>query len=191
MIYAGAAIVMAGLLGFNWGKGGGGVHADDARATMQEIAVVDLNKVITAHKGAQALNDELKREAERVQEELKTMQDAGQKLKAELDAAKKGSAEFQRIEQELGKKVEAFKRLQAESQRKLAETNAANLMAIYKEVNEEVTRIAESRGFRLVLNFSSESLDQKDPQKRMMILNRQVLYQNGLDITEDVISAFN
>jgi Skp family chaperone for outer membrane proteins len=191
MMYAGAAIVMAGLLGFSWGKGGGGVHADDARPAVQEIAVVDLNKVIAAHKRAQALNDDLRREAERNQEELKALIDAGQKLKAELDAAKKGSAEFQRIEQEMRKKAEAFKKLQEESQRKLNEANAANLMAIYKEINDEVARIAESRGFRLVMNFSSESLDQKDPQKRMMILNRQVLYQNGLDITDDVIGAFN
>jgi Skp family chaperone for outer membrane proteins len=191
LMYASAAIVMAGLLGFNWGKGGGGVHADDARPAVQEIAVVDLNKVIAGHKKAQALNEELKREAERVQEELKVLIEAGQKLKTELDAAKKGSAEFQRIEQEMRKKADAFKKFQEESQRKLQETNAANLMNVYKEINEEVARIAESRGFRLVINFSSESLDQKDPQKRMMILNRQVLYQNGLDITDDVISAFN
>ena len=61
-----------------------------------------------------------------------------------------------------------------------------------KEINEEVTKIAEARGFKLVMNFTLEPVvDPKDPQKRQLILTRQVLYQNGLDITDDVITAFN
>ena len=81
--------------------------------------------------------------------------------------------------------------MQEDSQRKFGEANAANVMMVYEQVNEEVAKIAEARGYRLVINFTSESIDQKDPMKRQMILQRQILYQNGLDITDDVISAFN
>jgi len=191
LIYAGTAIMLAAMLGFSWGRGGGGLHADDVRPGMQDIAVVDLGKVFAAHKRLQELNEELRREAERATDELKTMAEAAQKLKTELDAAKKGSAEAQRLERELKKKADDWKKLQEDSQRKFGEANAANVMMVYQQVNEEVAKIAEARGYRLVINFTSESIDQKDPMKRQMILQRQILYQNGLDITDDVISAFN
>jgi Skp family chaperone for outer membrane proteins len=191
MVYAGTAIVLAALLGFSWGKGGGGLNADDSKPATNDIAVVDLAKVFAAHKGLQAKNEELKQEYERVNEELKALTEAAQKIQGEFNAAKKGSAESQRLEGEFKKKVDAFKKLQEDSQKKFGEANAVNLMAVYQLVNEEVARIAEARGFRLVMNFTSESLDQKDPQKRQLIFTRQVLYQNGLDITDDVITAFN
>jgi Skp family chaperone for outer membrane proteins len=191
MIYAGTAIVLAGLLGFSWGKGGGGLNADDSKTATNDIAVVDLMRVFAAHKGLQAKNDELRRDAERVNEDLKTLHEAAQKLLAEFNAAKKGSTESQRLEIEYKKKVEEWTKLQQDSQKKFFEANTANNMEVYKEVNTEVVRIAETRGFRLVINFNSESVDQKDPQKRQLIMGRQVLYQNGLDITDDVISAFN
>lgn len=191
MIYAGTAIALAGLLGFSWGKGGNGLNADDSKPATQEIAVVDMNRIFTVHKGLLAKNEELKREAERAQENLKALVDAGSKLKDELNGVKKGSAEFQRIEKELQKKANDWNKLQQETQKKLAEIQAMNFMATYRDVNDEVQRIAEARGFRLVLNFSAESVDQKDPQKWQIIASRQVLYQNGLDITDDVINALN
>lgn len=191
MIYAGTAIVLAGLLGFSWGKGGGSLNADDSKPATNDIAVVDLMKVFAAHKGLQAKNEELRRDFERVNEELKSLQEAAQKLQVEFNAAKKGSAEAQRLELEYKKKIEEWTKRQQEWQKKFFEATTANNMAVYQLVNEEVVRIAEARGFRLVMNFTSESVDQKDPQKQQLILARQVLYQNGLDITDDVIAAFN
>ena len=49
----------------------------------------------------------------------------------------------------------------------------------------------EARQFRLVINFSSDPVDQKETAKAMQMMSRQILYQNGLDITEEVIQAVN
>ncbi|MBS0261329.1 MAG: OmpH family outer membrane protein [Planctomycetes bacterium] len=191
MMYAGTAIVMAGLLGFSWGKGGNGVRADDAKPVAGEIALVDIAKVFTAHKGMQGKSDELKREAERVSKDMQELQASGQKLQEQYNKAKKGSAEAKEVEQEIKKARDQFATLQQE-QRRLLETNAEHLMATYEAINNEIARIAEARGYKLVLNFTLEPVvDVKDPQKRQVVLNRQVLYQNSLDITDDVISAFN
>ena len=191
MIYAGSAIVMAGLLGFSWGKDGGGLNADDSKPAMHDVAVVDMNKVFASHKVLIAKNEELKHELEKAQESLKAMTDAGQKLKADLEGAKKGSAEFQRIERELQQKVLEWKKLNDEAQKKIAEANATNLLVTYQNVSEEIQRIADARGFKLVINFAAEPVDTKDPRKWQQVSNRQVIYQNGIDITEDVINAVN
>ncbi|HEY3964625.1 MAG TPA: OmpH family outer membrane protein [Planctomycetaceae bacterium] len=191
MIYAGSAIVMAGLLGFSWGKGGGGLNADDSKPAAHEIAVVDMNKVFAAHKGLIARNEDLKREVERAQESGKALLEAGQKLKNDLNGLKKGSAEFQRVERELQQKADEWKKLSDEATRKATETQAANFLWTYQLVAEQIQQIADARGYRLVINFSSEAIDQKDLRKWQMIANRQVLYQNSLDITDDVINAVN
>src|SRR5262245_44052776 len=95
MAYAGTAIVLAGLLGFSWGKGGNGLNADDSKPQNHATAVVDMNKVFAAHKGLSARNEELKHEAEKEGEKLKALQEAGEKVQKEMNAAKKGSGEFQ------------------------------------------------------------------------------------------------
>ena len=193
LIYAGTSVVLAGLLGFSWGRGGNGLRADDSRPEPHEIAVVDIQRVLIQHKGLKAKNEELQQEGKRLQEELKALHDVGQQIKQEFDAAKKGSAEQKRLEGEFQKKGQEFAKKQQEAQAYTIETNFSNLLVAYQQVNEEVTRIAEARGFKIVINFSAEPVtaDQKDPQKRQLIFNRQVLYQNGLDITDEVIGAFN
>jgi Skp family chaperone for outer membrane proteins len=192
MIYAGASVILAGLLGFSWARGGGTLNADEARAaTAQEIAVVDLSKVFAGHKALLSETEELKREAERIQEDAKALYSAGIKLGDELKLHKQGTAEHTRIAKELKEKADAFKKFNEESQKRMAEKQAGMALRYYQAINEEIQRIAASRGFKLVVNFSSDPIDPKDLSKAMQVMNRQVLYQNGLDITEDVLQAVN
>jgi len=192
MIYAGASVILAGLLGFSWAREGGALNADESKpAAPQEIAVVDLAKVFAGYKAFQNDNEELKREVQHVQEETRAMLAAGNKLGEELKLHKQGTAEHARIVKEIQAKAEVFKKHTEESQKRLAEKQATLNLKNYFAVNEEIQRIAAARGFKLVVNYASDPIDPKDLSKAMQVLNRQVLYQNGLDITEDVISAVN
>ena len=191
MAYAGVSVVLAGLLGFSWGKGGGALNADEPKANDRDIAVVDMNKIFASHKGLQVKNEELQREGARAQEKLKALLDSGKQLQDELKRHKQGTAEFDRVARELQGKADAWKKLAEESQKHFQEQSLTNVLSIYQSVNDEIQRIAEARHFRLVINFSSEQVEQRDISKAALILNRQILYQSGLDITDEVIQAFN
>jgi len=192
MIYAGASVILAGLLGFSWARGGGTLNAEESRAAApQEIAVVDLAKVFAGYKAFQSDNEELKREVQHVQEESRAMLATGNKLGEELKLHKQGTAEHTRILKEIQAKADAFKKHNEESQKHLTEKQATLNLKNYYAVNEEIQRIAAARGFKLVVNYASDPIDPKDLSKTMQVLNRQVLYQNGLDITEDVLQAVN
>jgi Skp family chaperone for outer membrane proteins len=191
MMYAGVSVVLAGLLGFSWAKGGGALNADDAKPKEHDIAVVDMNKVFTSHKGLLAKGEELQREGKSAQEKLQGFVEAGKQLQEELNRHKQGTSEHNRIARELQQKADAWKKFAEETQKRLQEQSMSNMLSTYKTVNEEILRIAEARNFRLVINFSSDPVDQKDTAKGMQILGRQILYQNGLDITEEVIQAVN
>jgi Skp family chaperone for outer membrane proteins len=191
MIYAGSAIVMAVLLGFSWGKGESRVNADDDKAAAGNFAVVDLAKVYAAHKKLRDKSEDLRRNSEQLTKEMQEYQATGLKLQQEYQNTKKGTPRAKEIEDEVKKTTESYNKLYLDTL-KLQKANLDNVMEAYVDINEEVTKIARDRGYRLVLNFSSEPVvHQKDPQKRQLLLSRQVLHANGIDITDEVISAFN
>ena len=191
MMYAGVSVVLAGLLGFSWARGGGALNADEPKANDRDIAVVDMNKVFASHKALIAKNEELKRDAEAAQEKGKAFLVAGNRLQEELKNHKQGTAEFNRISKELKDKADGWKKFQEETQKRLTEQNVANLLSTYQLINDEIQRIAEARQFRLVINYSSDPVDQKETAKAMQMMSRQILYQHGLDITDEVIQAVN
>ena len=191
LLHLGVSVVLAGLLGFSWARGAGGLNADEPKAADRDIAVVDMNKIFASHKGLMAKNEELRRDGESVREKLQGYLDSGTQLQQELKRHKQGTAEHTRIAKELKEKADAWKKLSEETRKRLNEQNLANMLSTYQLINDEIQRIAEARNFRLVINFSSDSVDQPEAAKAMQIMSRQILYQNGLDITEDVIQAVN
>jgi Skp family chaperone for outer membrane proteins len=191
-LHLGVSVVLAGLLGFSWARGGGGLIADETKAVDRDIAVVDVVKVCRSHKALLAKQDEMKREYEAIQDQFKSLVATGKRLEEELKQHKQGTAEHDRIAMEVKEKAAECKEFQKQSQKRLQEQMGASALSTYRLVNDEIQRIAEARGFRLVINFSSEPVEQNDyPKALSQITARQILYQNGLDITEDVIQAVN
>lgn len=90
-------------------------------------------------------------------------------------------------------KAAEYRKFRAQSEKRLKDESAQVILATYQLVLEEVQRIAENRGLKLVLNFSSEPIDTNitDVGQVRGILNRPVLYQSGCDITDDVLQSVN
>jgi Skp family chaperone for outer membrane proteins len=191
MLYAGVSVVLAGLLGFSWAQGRGTLAADEPKPMTHDIAVVDMVKVFEKHKGFITRSEEFRRAGQEYQEELKRMAEAGKRLQEELKRAKPGSAEQARVQQELAEKTTEFQKFQKEEGERLQKEQTEAIKVTYQEITEQIQRIAEARGLKLVLRFQEENLDTKFPQKVAETVNRQVLYQNGLDITEEVLQGLN
>lgn len=189
--YAAVSVVLAGLLGFSWAKGGEALSADEPKPGAQEIAVVDLAKVFDAHKELTAKREDLRRDAQRAEEGLKSLVDTAKKLQEDLNRQKPGSAEHTRILKELNEKSLEFQKRRGEQLQELQQKEAAVYQTTYKQIMEEIQRIAEARGIRLVLRTEMLAPDTKDQKKLIESMNRQVLYQNGLDITDEVVQAVN
>jgi Skp family chaperone for outer membrane proteins len=191
MAYAGVSVVLAGLLGFTWAQGRGALSADEPKPMTQDIGVVDMIKVYENHKGFQKRSEDFKQASLKAQQKLKLIADAGTRLKQELDLQKPGSAEFARIQKELAEKGTEFQRVQKEQAEQLQKEQTEAISVTYKDIVEEIQRIAEKRGLRLVLRSQGDVTETLNPQKLAESVNRQVLYQNGLDITDEVMQAFN
>lgn len=191
MVYAGVSVVLAGLLGFSWAQDRKVLSADDAKPMTADIAVVDMVKVFEANHAMTAKRDEIKREAQRANDDLKLLVEAGKKLQEELKLHKPGSTEHNRIQKELQDKAAEIQKFQKDKIQALQQEEAEVFQITYKRVMEEVQRIAEARNLRLVLRYQAEATDAKDPKKLLESMNRIILYQNGLDITDEVIQGVN
>jgi Skp family chaperone for outer membrane proteins len=191
LIYAGISIVLAGMLGFSWAQGRPALNADEPKVAANDIAVVDLAKVFDTHKRLSEKREEVRRNAQAAQDDLKQLAEAAKKLQEELKTYKPGTSDYNRIQRELQQKTNEMKKFQNEQQQELQKMEAEIFMESYRQIVEEIQRIAEARGLRLVLRYDADKTADKDPKKFLNTLNRQVLYEKGLDITDEVIQAVN
>ncbi len=61
----------------------------------------------------------------------------------------------------------------------------------YQEIQQHVASFCQSYGIQLVIRFNREPIDASKPQEVQMGLNRPIVYQNSLDITQHIIDALN
>ena len=69
----------------------------------------------------------------------------------------------------------------------LLQREALQYYTSYNEILAAIDRIAQRHGIALVLRFDSRAMDPEDPQSVMQGMNRAVVLQRNLDITNMVI----
>lgn len=155
------------------------------------MAVIDLQEVFDRHVRFKAAMDNINKDTEQLNAQFRNDQKELQKMMEQLKAFKPGSPEYKRQE-EATAQFESNLRVQAQLQRKeVAERQAKQLYQTYEEVLGAVQSFAERNGIALVIQFSADEIDPANPQSIMRGVNRAVVYQRNLNITEYVIEMVN
>jgi Skp family chaperone for outer membrane proteins len=155
------------------------------------VAVIDINYVFKKfHRFKSQLSDitaDAKAFEAWLGEERNRLAKQGEKLK-EFHA---GSAPYKQLEEDI---AEAQANLQVKMQMKrkeLVEGEARVYYNAYTEIVDQVAQVAERYGIQLVLRFNGEQID---PQKRETVVqgvNRTVVHQRNLNITDMVLERLN
>lgn len=183
--------VLAALLGYTWAQGPGLRGADDAKPPNFPVAVVDMGKVFNGFKQLSERKEELQRQNQKVEEQIKTRVEELTQLQEEAKGHKEGSPEHKRIVKEFQTKNRDFEIFRREQQRIVLEAQTKMLLWAYEKVAEQVQQYADDRGIKLVLTYNEIPREGKNPQEIINGLNRAVVYQNALDITEEILQAMN
>ena len=156
-----------------------------------KVAVIDIAVVFENHQRFKDQMEDIKKDIEAfeayIRAKRKELATEGEKLKD----FEPSSPEYKRIEQSLASRSAD---LQVEMQLKrkgFLEREAQVYHEAYTEVVNHVSRFANQYGFGLVLRFNSKKID---PTKRDSVLqgvNRAVVYQNRLNITQPIIDNLN
>ena len=170
-----------------------GLSANQAygQAAPTSAAVIDIPYIFKNHiRFQQAIND-IKKDIDAYQEVLKQEQ---QKIRVEAEKAsqfKAGTQEYKQIEERVARmrvegQLEAAKR-----QKDFMEREARAYFTAYKDVEAAVQEFAARNRVTLVLRYSGEDMDPTKRESIMQGINRFVVYQDRLNITEMVLEMVN
>lgn len=127
-------------------------------------------------------------EAER---QLKARKDELQAAADSLKALPKESGQAKKLEEQIAHDTSEITANVEKQKRHFYEVEAAIYLGCYREIMAEVERYAKARGINLVMRFSHDSYNPSDPQGLQKELNKAVLYQEGIDITDEILQSVN
>jgi len=157
----------------------------------QRVALVDVARVFKAHSRFNASLEQMKKDAEMFQAMMRSEQE---KIAAEAEVLKQidpKSPEFKAKETEISKKLAELQVTQSQKGREISEKEARLYFDTYVEVTQQIANYADRNGIGLVLRFNSEPIDSANRQSVIEGVNREIVYQVGRDITNQVIATIN
>lgn len=164
-----------------------GAKRDAAQPT--RIALVDMAKVFKSSRLFETRRDVLKREIMESEETAKSMLVALQQMKKRYDALDKGAEERDELEKQLKIKFTELETYRKDESARFLKKESEIYLEVYDVVSSEVANHARAHGIDLVIRFNIEPIKDEDPKKLLQNMNRQVIYENGLDITDEIIAA--
>ncbi|WP_254512529.1 OmpH family outer membrane protein [Anatilimnocola floriformis] len=155
------------------------------------VAVINLDKVFNNYKKHALRLQPLRENAKELDESVQVRQVEIETTLNQLRKAMPGSQEQVRIQQTL-LKLQNDLRIFVETERaKLQKREVGILITTQKDVDEQIKKICQDRGLKLVLRQNSAADESQPLPEILKNLNRDVVYQDGLDITDDVLNALN
>ncbi|MES1213028.1 MAG: OmpH family outer membrane protein [Singulisphaera sp.] len=152
------------------------------------VALIDLPYVLKNHGGFNQRLEELRREAEGAENDLKAKRDAIQKLMVQLDDLNRGSPDFKKLEEEITKRQASLSVDVNITKKKFQEAEAKLYYEVYQAILAEVRYYAEANRITLVLKFNGDEANKDNPEEIMREMQKMVLYYNpAIDITPIIL----
>ena len=172
-------------------SGESGTTTSEDGHRMGRVAVVDVKRILSQHTTLQAGLKALGRDVQSHQERAAVRQAEIASVQKKLQTLKPGGIDYEkaqllltRLQTELT--LEATRRQQEFLKREMALYSEA-----YGKVTASVARYAKENGIQLVLRSEEGKIDPNDQKSVLGGVNRIVVYQQGLDITDEILADLN
>ncbi|MCG8451304.1 MAG: OmpH family outer membrane protein [Pirellulales bacterium] len=159
-----------------------------ANASRYGIGVVDISYVFKKYSRFTTAMESIKQEMQKVESQLKSERDTIQAKEEQARQYNPSSPEYKQLDEDVA-------RLKAELQLKVGrvrkdilEREAKVYYQTYLEVTQAVQYYAQQHNLGLVLRFDGNPIDPNNPKAILQGINKNVVHQNGIDITPDVLS---
>ncbi|MEI8021099.1 MAG: OmpH family outer membrane protein [Schlesneria sp.] len=164
----------------------------DDKSEKTKIAVVDLNLVLNKSKSLQQSLGALKLKVSEGEEVGKKKVAEIQQLTQRLMGLEKGSEEYKDLEFRLQRKTKEFEEFRQDGIRKFNKEESEAYLRAYRIAAREIANYAQAHKIDLVTRFHRNNFEDNNPATVLPTLNgMQVLYENNLDITDEIISAMS
>ena len=163
----------------------------DSPLAEQRVVVVDVARVFKNHRRFNQDLELLRQDAQTYQAMLRTSQEQLQQRVDLARAQDPNSAEFRQAESDLTQELAAMQVNQRQKGRELAEKEAKLYFDVYMEVSRAIAAYADNNAVNLVLRYNSDPIDPADPKSILEGVNREVMFQQNRDITDQIIATVN
>lgn len=156
------------------------------------IALLNLDLIAQTYKPFQQKVTALRAEAVELQTKVGLRQTELENVQVSLRKTKQGTPDFQKLQAEFAKLQMELQVFVQEEQQKLQQKDRDISLELHRQVDAVLKVYCKAKGIRMVVRQQNSSLDEKQsPQDVLKALGRGVLYDDGLDITGDVLKALD
>jgi Skp family chaperone for outer membrane proteins len=167
------------------------VHPEGANASKYGVAVVDIPYIFKNYNRFRATSEAMKKEMETIDASVKAERQSIAAAEQERNKFNVGTAEYKKADEELARMMAEFQLKTSKLQKDFMERQAKLYYQTYLEVVAAVKAFATSHNIVLVLRFNGEPVDPNKREDVMRDINKQVVVQNSIDITPDVLTLLN
>lgn len=154
------------------------------------IALVNVDRILKDYK---PLNDKLaplKAEAKEFEAALQVRQAELETVGNQIRQVQPGSPDHQRLQIQAVKMQNDLQRFIATSRNELQTKEATVYLAFFRHLDGEIAKYAKANHLKLVIRQHQTSFeDGQSLQDVAKALNRQILFEDGLDITDQILEA--
>lgn len=183
---------VAGGVGATGGPppGGAMTAAPSASGGGTNVAVIDIPYIFKNHPRFKQQMDQFKASVDQFEDEMKVESKKLVQVRDDVMARfKPNSEEFKREEEKMAK-AQSDMRIKVEmKKREFLEKEAAIYYQTYKEIEALVGDFAVKNRIGLVLKFNGDEIDPNDRGSVLQGVNRPVVYQKNLDISDLILRA--
>ena len=152
------------------------------------IAVIDVNHIFKNHAGFKQLVEGWKQKVKTAEGKMKAKNQAIEKMVEQLRLYKPGTQDYKQTEERIAK-TRADLQVEVQINKKeLMIEEAKMYLSVYQQVKKQVAYFAKQNGITLVLRYNSGDVDTEDPRQIQSLMLRPVIYQDHIDITNDILS---
>lgn len=160
-------------------------------SSASRFAVIDISHIFKNHAGFKQQMEEMKREVEAFEASLRDRGKQIEQLRNQLKAYNSGTPPYKQVEEQIAK-VAAEGQAQTQLKRKdFLEREAKIYYSTYMEITRAVEQFAERNNISLVVRFNSAPINSGDGNSVLEGVNRAVVYQKNLNITDYVLKMLN
>jgi len=154
------------------------------------IALVNVDRILKSFKPLQEKLDPIKAEAKELDGTLQVRQAEIETVGSHLRAAQPGSPDQQRLQRQLVKLQNDLQQFIATERQKLNSKEVTIYVGLFRQIDAEISKYAKAHALKLVIRQHESSYDEGQPLPEILkALNRGILYEDNLDITDEILKA--
>lgn len=150
-------------------------------------ATIDINLLFKGDPKFIRLREELTSNVQAAEKELRGKNEQLEAKKQQLVKLAQSSDAFRKLKTELEIEAALLQSSLQEQKTALARQESEVYWTCYQDMSRLIEEYCEQHGIQMVVRAMKEPIDPKNPQDIAKELNRQVVYDKGIDLTETIL----